>query len=262
MINAKYTVHLKTLLENEKTKPLIQKALASYPLYERKSVEEFRPSFIPTREQLNQKILNFYKYREIGFETVGRFIEELEISMNEIMPYYNELLFSADQDFNIIYNVDYKRTTESNKKSESSSEMESNDESENVTSATDITKMNSTMNDKGQNISSKTPQDKLEIQSNMENVEYADEVNWNKNDSSSFSNSEAKNNATSKTTQNATNKASGEGTENETILETTKGNFGVVSSQDLIIKYRETILNIEQLIINDKRIRELFMMVF
>lgn len=262
MNNAKYTVFLKTLLENEETKPLIEKALASYPLYERKSVEEFKPSFIPTREQLNKKILNFYKYREIGFETVARFIEELEITMNEIMPFYNEMLFSADQDFNIIYNVDYKRTTESNKKSESSSEMTADDTSENTTTATDKTQMESTMSDKGQNISSKTPQSKIEIHSDIANVEYADEVNWNKNDSNSLSNSEVENSSTSKTTQNASNKSSGEGTENETVLETTKGNFGVVSSQDLIIKYRETIINIEQMIINDKRVRELFMLIF
>lgn len=262
MYNTKYTVLLKTLLENEETKPLIQKALSTYPLYERKSTEEFRPSFIPTREQLNQKILNYYKYREIGFETVGRFIEELEISMNEIMPYYNDLLFSADQDFNIIYNVDYKRTTESNKKSESSSEASADDTSENQTKATDKTNMSSTMNDKGHNISSKTPQGKLEIQSDIDNVEYADEVGWNKNNSSSNSNSEANNEATSTNTSKSTNKASGKGAENEIVLETTKGNFGVVSAQDLVSKYRETIINIEQLIINDKRIKELFMLVF
>ena len=50
--------------------------------------------------------------------------------------------------------------------------------------------------------------------------------------------------------------------EKEGIVETTKGNFGVTSAQDLIMKYRETLLNIEQLIIHDKRIAELFMLIY
>ena len=48
------------------------------------------------------------------------------------------------------------------------------------------------------------------------------------------------------------------GNQIENSTETTKGNFGVVSAQDLILKYRETIINIEQMIINDERIKELF----
>ena len=105
MILAKYTVELKTLMENEEARKMLNKAMSTYPLYSKKSKEEFAPSYIPTREELNSKILNFYKYREIAFETPGRFLDELEVALIEIMPYYNQLFFSADQDYNIIYNV-------------------------------------------------------------------------------------------------------------------------------------------------------------
>ena len=107
MINyhAKYTVVLNELLNDSEVRPLIDKALSSYPLYVSKSEEENIPNIIPTRAEINRKLLDYYKFREIGFETIGRFIEELRIAMEEIMPYYNQLMFTQDQDYNIIYNV-------------------------------------------------------------------------------------------------------------------------------------------------------------
>ena len=94
-VHAKYTVVLKTLLDNKEAKEKIEKALSSYPIYTATSKNEYIPNIIPTRSELNEKILNYYKYREIGFETFGRFVDELEIAMKEIMPYYNQLYEST-----------------------------------------------------------------------------------------------------------------------------------------------------------------------
>lgn len=46
------------------------------------------------RERLNNKIKNHYYFHEIGFETAERFKHYLNTTMNEIMPYYNQLLQS------------------------------------------------------------------------------------------------------------------------------------------------------------------------
>ena len=279
MSSAKYTVLLKSLMENPETNKKIKAALSSYPLYEKQSKEEFKPSYIPTREELNNSILNFYKYREIGFETPGRFFDELEISMNEIMPKYNELFFSADQDFNIIFNVDYYRTIETDKGGTSSSitrgsdavETITNGESENNTDTTDKQTTKNNMSDTAKTVHSATPQSELNISSdNIDSVSYADDAQWNKNTSDSEGETSGENTAKSKTTSSGKNtttgnnevNASGETQETEKTKETTKGNFGVVSSQDLILKYRETIINIKQMIIADPRIAELFMTVF
>lgn len=251
IIPAHYTEVLANLLNNSLAKSKIDKAMSTYPLYESKSKEEYIPVLIPTREELNKKILNYYKYREIGFETFGRFLDELETALVEIMPYYNQLYFTADQDFNIIYNVDYKRTIDRNK------EGTNNVESNTTSSATDSTTTNSSITSYGKNVDSKTPQGNLSITAqNIDNVSYADNVNWNKNNSSDTATSSGN---TSTTGNNSTN---GNDTETESTLETTKGNFGVVSAQDLIKKYREIILNIDQMIINDQRIQELFMMIY
>lgn len=247
IIQAHYTEVLINLLNNPLAKSKIDTAMSTYPLYQSKSKEEYIPVYIPTREELNNKILNYYKYREIGFETFGRFLQELETALIEIMPRYNQLYFSADQDFNVTYNVDYKRTIDRDKQGTNNLETTS--------SASDTTTTNSNINSYNKNIESKTPQGNLDITAqNIDNVSYADSVNWDKNQS----NSSATSNGSTSTNGNS----SGNDTEQESTIETTKGNFGVVSAQDLILKYRETILNIDQMIINDPRIQELFMMIY
>ena len=252
MITAKYTEVLYNLLNNEQTKALIDEKMSTYPLYVSTSKQEYRiPNIIPTREELNKKILNYYKYQEIGFETVGRFLDELEISLNEIMPYYNQLFFSADQDYNIIYNVDYKRTIDrdlsGNTTSTSTGETTSNSSDSNTTNS-DIY---------GKNVESDTPQSQLSITNKQINqVDYANKVTWDNTSNTATSN------GTATTTADSTASGTGSNTESESTLETTKGNFGVVSAQDLIKKYREIIINIEQMIINDPRITELFMLIY
>ena len=248
IIPARYTEVLCNLIKNPQTKPLIDQAMSTYPLYESTTNKEYNiPNIIPTREQLNKKILDYYMYREIGFETVNRFLHELEVSLNEIMPYYNQLFFSADQDYNIIYNVDYKRTIDRDLAGNTSSNTES--------SATDSTETTADNTSWAKRVSSDTPQNQLSITNKqIDNVDYANEVNWNKDEATQ----------TGSTSGTANTSASGTGTnkEIESTIETTKGNFGVVSAQDLIKKYRELIINIEQQIINDPRIVELFMLVY
>lgn len=264
---AKYTVVLKDLIDNPKTKEAIDNALSSYPLYVKSSIETYIPSYIPSREELNTAILNHYKYREIGFDTIGRFLDELEISMNEIMPLYNQLYFSADQDFNIIYNVDYQRTIDTLRKGENASNVTGSDSAKTETSgnASDSSTINSSVNHDSKAVESNTPQGSLTIPAkDIDTVSYADKVNWNKDTNSDSSTTSGSSQTSGLTDTSGSHNVDSTGThsDEETTLETTKGNFGVVSAQDLVLKYRETIMNITQKIINDVRIQELFMMVY
>lgn len=264
MITAKYTEVLYNLLNNTETKALIDEKMSTYPLYVSTSKQEYGiPNIIPTREELNKKILNYYKYKEIGFETVGRFLDELEISLNEIMPYYNQLFFSADQDYNIIYNVDYKRTIDrdlsGNTTSSSTGETTSNSSDSNSTSTSD----SSTVNSYDKDVNSDTPQSQLSITNKqIDSVDYANSVKWKKNTTEQSGTSTGTSTGSATTTADSTATGSGTNKEIESTLETTKGNFGVVSAQDLIEKYRKLIINIEQMIINDPRITELFMLIY
>lgn len=254
MIPARYTEVLDNLLRYPDTAQAIAEAMSKYPLYETNpnKVREYGTAYkIPTRQELNTKILSYYRFREIGQETVGRWLFELETALAEIMPKYNQLFYSADQDFNPIFNVDYIRNTQRNK-SDTNIGSQSNT-TNTTTTGTDST----TTQENGKMVNSKTPQNQLSISNmNIDSVDYADEANWNKvNGSTSGSSS-----TTGSSTSNGSNSVIGN--EKEGIVETTKGNFGVTSAQDLILKYRETILNIEQMIIHDPRIEELFMLIY
>lgn len=68
----------------------------NYPIYD--------PSY---KGALETKIINHYYFREIGAETAAQFKFMLARTLNEIMPYYNQLYKSADLEFNPFYDVDY-----------------------------------------------------------------------------------------------------------------------------------------------------------
>lgn len=121
------------------------------------------------RSKLNEKILNHYYMREIGFETAGLFKRYLNVKMNEIMPYYNQLYLSAQIEFDPLEtystNEQYERETTGDNTSQDEGENKSlqNDTpmgslqdpfSENYattsqkTNATNTTKLNSSENEK------------------------------------------------------------------------------------------------------------------
>lgn len=261
----KYTEVLINLLENDRVKPLIDKSLSTYPIYVSTSEHKYgAPNIIPTRDELNKKILDHYKYREIGFETVGRFLDELEISMNEIMPYYNQLMYSADQDYNIKYNVDYTRDLTIQKEEETEVNSKTNSKGSNTseTTGSDTSETNSETESYTKNVNSHTPQNSLSITNKqIDQVTYADDVTWNHDsDTGSTETTGTTNTVTEGSNVNdSTGESKGEKTGNETHSEHVMGNYGQVSVQALIEHYRKLMVNIEMQIINDKRITELFM---
>lgn len=270
-IHAKYTVVLKTLMDDPAAAGKIREAMSTYPLYTQKSKGEFIPVHIPERDELNQKILNYYKYREIGFETPARFFDELETALNEIMPRYNLLFLSADQDFNIIQNVDYSRTTD---RSQNTTNQASSQGSQNTTgtansttTANDTATTETTATAYDKKVGTKTPQSAINTPAqSINDIKYADDVNWEKNESTGSSSST--NTGETKTTggdshqSESTATATGSVVDKENTTEIIKGNYGVVSAQHLVLKFRESIINIEQMIINDPRIQELFMLIY
>ena len=246
IIPARYTEVLDNLLNNEEAKAEIDLAMSTYTLYQTdpNRVKQYGTAYtIPTRKELNEKILNYYRFREIGQETFGRWLFELETSLKEIMPKYNQLFYSADQDYNPIYNVDYIKTIDRNRKDNTVGTQNS----KTSTTGTD------TNEEYGKAINSKTPQNQLNIpNTGIDTVNYADDASWSKTNGTNTNNETVDTNGSNSVV----------GKEDEKTTEATKGNFGVVSAQDLVIKYRETIINIEQQIINDPRIKELFMLIY
>lgn len=256
--NAKYTAVLINLLDDPNAKEKITEALSKYPMYEPENNEH---GLIPTREQLNQKIIDAYKYREIAFETVGRFIDELRITMCEIMPYYNQMLHTVDIMNKIedpFGNVDFTETYEEEKTD--TSKATSKNSSTNDTQTTDKQQTNTSMKDDSKIIKSDTPQNDLDLPSKIGDVSYASEAQWNENNSNSNGNTNGEGTAHSKTDSTGDNEVIATGKVKHTFSK--KGNQGVNTYAHDIIEFRNSILNVEQMIINDKRLKELFLMVW
>ena len=258
---AKYTVELRTLLNNEQTRPEIEKALSSYPMYVAQNPYVYTQ--IPTREELNKKILNYYKYREIGFETVGRFIDELEITMNEIMPYYNQLYKSIDVMNgidDIFGNVDI---TESFEQETSGTSKGSSESLTKASSETDGSSENtSEVQGNTKNVHSDTPQSELNNYGTMEihDVNYASDIAWNENISTSDGETKDHAESSSETESSGESSSESSGTTKHTLSR--KGNQGVNTYAHDVLEFRNLFLNIEQQIIHDKRLSELFMLIY
>ncbi len=247
---ARYTLELRTLMDDPNIRPYLDKALSTYPIYSPSSDNEEVKAIIPTRELLNEKLLNHYKYREIGFESIERFLDELEITMNEIMPYYNQMYRSVetmtliDDPFG---NVDIIETFKEDRKDTSKSNTTS--------SASDSSETSSNVNSHSKNVKSDTPQTMLNTPAeNIDNISHASEVSWNKATSS--------NNASSSGSSSTDAESNGETTGSVEHTFTKKGNYGVNTYGHDMIVFRQTIIDVTMQILEDKKIKELFMQIF
>lgn len=264
MIQARYTEVLYNLLNNTTVKHLIDQAMSEYPMYTPENPKQF--SLIPTREELNKRILEHYKYREIGFETVGRFIDELRIALNEIMPFYYQL-FKSEDVMNglddIFGNLDVIESyNESSNGTTSNSSSNSSTGSSTANGSTSANS-NTTLSDNSKNVRSSTPQGSINIVAkNIDNVNYADEVIWNKSGSTSSGSESAENESTA--TNESTSESASNGSTSGNIQHTLtrKGNQGVNTYAHDMGELRNIFMNITNDIINNPRIQELFMLIY
>lgn len=191
------------------------------------------------RTVLEKKILKHFYTREICEETVGLWKLRLDAKLNEIMPYYNKLYNSELLEFNPLYtaNLTRKKKTDYDSNRNTSNNGTVNSTSNSNGSGT------GTNTNVGLDLYSDTPQGLI---TNVENETYLTNVRKKTdagNSSSTTSNS---------TTGNVTNSDTGTDALNSTedYLETVIG-FEGSSSSDLLIKYRDTFLNIDMMIIED-----------
>lgn len=178
------------------------------------------------KQELETKIIRHYYTREICAETYGRWKMFLEDKMNLIMPYYNELYKSAALEFDPLNDVDMTTTRES-KGTEATTDE--------TTSTT-----NGTSNTDGWSKYSDTPQGGV---SGLESDTYLTNA------------THATNNGNTTTT--GTDKSTGARDKSDSGTEHVSGKSASKSYSELLKEYRETILNIDEMIISD--LDDLFM---
>lgn len=183
------------------------------------------------RTVLEKKILKHFYTREICEETVGLWKLRLDTKLNEIMPYYNKLYESELLEFNPLYTANLTRTKktdyDSNRNTSNNGNVSSNGSGSGTNSNVSI------------DLYSDTPQGSL---TGVENETYL--TNARKTTDTA--------NSSSTTTNNVTNSDTGTDAlkSTEDYLETVVG-FEGSDASDLLMKYRDTFLNIDMMVIGE-----------
>lgn len=198
---------------------------------------------------LETKILKHFYTREIGLETYGLWKLKLDTKLNEIMPYYNKLYKSELLEYNPLWTDDYNITH--NKGTDGTSVNVS--DRNNKTNGTSVTVNNGTTTDDSTSRKrySDTPQGAL---TDLENDKYLTNAEKTTINDTGTSKSDRNNANTSDQKEKVLNNNVFRNVEE--YLESVQGRRGHDASE-LILKYRETFLNIDMMIIND--LEELFM---
>ena len=181
------------------------------------------------KAKFEEKFVNHYFFNEIGFETIQRFKHFLKMKLNEIMPYYKQLYQTEVEakDINFLLNKDLKETF--------------------------IREVNNQNNTTGDSLSKVNGTDNTGFkESNIANGN----ATLNNDSLTSISQNDNNFNNNNSTNNNITN--SGNQKEETTLL--SQGNIGITSSAELLQKWRDVIINIDQLIINE--CRDLFMSIY
>lgn len=196
------------------------------------------------RPLLCQKILKHYYLREIGSETVGIWKLWLNTRLEEIMPFYNQLYKSALIEFNPLYDVDLKRTH--NRKIDSS--KQDTGTSQSVSSGeinASVTSSGSSNNTK-KDLYSDTPQGAI---TGLENENYL--TNARKVTDTGSTSNENSSTGTNKTTVNDDTSNTGTANSLEDYVENVIGKQGSESYSSMLLKFRETFLNIDMQVIEE-----------
>lgn len=229
---SRYTIELRYLIEGN-----YDLGLKDYPIFD----ESYR-------EQLNNKIIQHYYFREIGFETEALFKNRLNQKMLEIMPYYNQMYESSKLKIDPLSSINLEEVFSRKSKTtgegtSSTSGTGNNTNNFNSTDTTDYGKI-SKFSDIAQ--AQTTPNEIL-------NDKYLT--------SATVDDGQDKNTNTGTNTSQTESTTSGTSTDERNLDEDTtltrKGNNGTASESELLNMYRETFLNIDMMIIDD--LDELFL---
>lgn len=201
--------------------------LDSYPIYD----ESYR-------DKLNSMICDHYYMREIGQEAPGLFRLVVRRTMNEIMPYYNELYRIAAQQYDPLNEIDVKRLTLWNDKADRSWDSQSDGTNESTTSGN------------SSNVYSDTPMSMISDDggSLIKNGEYATNATFDNSTSTSSATTGGHSNGTDGTTRG------GDRTETESGHRK--------SIPELIQEWRRAILNVNREIVESSELAECFMLCY
>lgn len=292
---SKYTTQVRWIIEqitsDSKNLPITQRVSLACPkifnFYFPIWLEEYRPT-------LEKKILMHYFNKEIGFETVGLWKFYLEERLNLIMPYYNEVYKTTIKEYDWLTDTNAHETYVGNKKLQENANFNANgnvksdltsDTTDDFTgkvqdtggetfSGTGSSTTDGTQSQNTKNLESDLPQ------ANYANLDYGTKLTEGEQSGTSHEKSITKNDSTTdrSNTTDTTNKDVVRATQNsntDTTQQSTNdlqsntddiytrdrvGAFGSHSLTELLMQYRNSLINIDNMIIDE--LKDLFMMIY
>jgi hypothetical protein len=184
-MSAQFTVILGEIIDNNIN------IFREYPIFD----ESYRPI-------LQKKITDYYRYREIGSETIGRFIHLLNAKLNLIMPYYNKYYMAQNLEQRILDNYD---VTEEYNRNVSNTGVVDKDTTQSDTATTESTGSNTILNNSGRiNKFADSPQSRVNLSEATFLTNLTDENITENNSNNSTTNVSNNNDTTINDTINST----------------------------------------------------------
>jgi hypothetical protein len=211
------------------------------------------------RVVLERKIIKHFYTREIGEETVGLWKLRLDTRLNEIMPYYNKLYNSELLEFNPLYTANLTRTKKTDYDSNRNENENINDTTKNngTTNSTNESSVNGTgsgtSSNNGTDLYSDTPQGSLtgvENETYLTNARKTTDSGTTTSTTTNTSNASGSITSTESNTYGRVRDNKDALTSTEDYLETVIG-FEGTNASELLMKYRETFINIDVMILNE-----------
>lgn len=217
------------------------------------------------KEEFEKLFVNYYYFREIGFETPERFKVKLRAKLNLIMPYYRQLAMTewdkvktAEQMMeskNLTETTEHSQqlsgdnTTNSNASGEvTSSQNSSGTSTNNQTTSSQTTSKGSNLAD-GVSLASLTDGYLTSVQSTDDN-ETITQTNEDTNEATASSQNQSNQVVTGTNSQQLT----------ETTIFTSKGDVGIQTPAYAIAEWRKVLININKMIIDE--CEDLFMKIY
>ena len=210
------------------------------------------------KKAFEQKVIDHYYFRQIGQETVGRWLHMFRTRIREIMPYYIEMYNSVDYMHQLedpFENVDMLETFEQETTGTASGEATSSNtgkaSSEHTVARTD----NTTRTEDKEHRFSNTPQGSI---SNLES--YMTEAAIDDNEGTEKTESSETGSSSSETEAGSTGTTSSETAGTMKYTHHRKGNQGVNTFAHDMMELRRSFINVDMMVINE--LNDLFLGIY
>lgn len=213
------------------------------------------------RKVLCCKILKHFYLREIASETVGIWKMWLTERMNMIMPYYNQLYKSATLEFNPLYDVDLNTTHNLKDEGNNSSTLHGEDNNTRTDNLSSLRTDNLKHSDENNqwNKFSDTPQGAL---TGVETGEYLTDARnvTDKGSSTDTGTQKLDNTGTHVNAATSDSESTGNYSSLKEYSEHVQGKRSGTSYSKMLIEYRESMLNIDQMVVDE--LKDLFFLLW